>query len=154
MPLTAREYACQILAAVDLDDSKTKMFLAAHRAKGVLTGYLLPPEVLDRYVCSTCGIRGVKLWRAVHSAQEAWCAHCGTKQAGLPNNIDREGRGPCEFGGLSDQIYSSKKGLNLLPWVPDADGETWGYTSIPSEGVEWWRNLPTNPGDARVWTPE
>lgn len=44
---------------------------------------------------------------------------------------------------LSDQIYNPKAGQNLMPWVPTEDGFTWGYTSVPPDAVDWWRNLPT-----------
>jgi hypothetical protein len=28
------------------------------------------------------------------------------------------------------------------PAVPDLQGNWWGYTSIPAEGVAWWKALP------------
>ena len=72
---------------------------------------------------------------------------CGTAQAGLLDMIDDEGRIPSRYGGRldgkSDQIYSPEQGINLLPWVPTPDGETWGYTSVPPEACAWWRALPT-----------
>jgi hypothetical protein len=143
------EKAKQVLTA-SLEDAwdksvtKGDMIVAAARALGFLTGYELPQAVLANYVCSHCDASGVKLWRAAHSAQEAWCSRCGTSQAGLEDAIDEQGKMESTIGcGRTDQIYSSKQGLNLLPWVPDADGSTWGYTSVPAAGVEWWRQLPT-----------
>jgi hypothetical protein len=127
--------------------TKTDLFVALGEALGFLRGYLLPKEVLDGYRCSFCGARGVKLWRTVHSAAEAWCSRCGTAQAGLADTIDAEGRIAALYSGRadgrSDQIYSPDQGQNLLPWVPAPDGGTWGYTSVPPEGCHWWRSLPT-----------
>lgn len=129
------------------DVHKSDLVMAISRAVGFLRGYELPPSVLARYKCSFCGVSGVKLWRAVHSDDEAWCSKCGMAQAGLPDTIDDEGMYVAEYSGRadgrSDSIYNPKKGKNLLPWVPAPDGETWGYTSVPPEGCEWWRTLPT-----------
>jgi hypothetical protein len=100
-----------------------------------------PP--MEKYSCSYCGTSGVKLWRAIHSGEEAWCARCATRQAGLPDDIDDDGR-RFSMGQKSDQVYSPELGLNLLPYVPTPDGSgTWGYSSVPEAGVWWWRNLPT-----------
>jgi hypothetical protein len=34
----------------------------------------------------------------------------------------------------------------MVPAVPTPDGDTfWGYTSVPLEGVLWWKALPTDP---------
>lgn len=32
-----------------------------------------------------------------------------------------------------------------VPAVPTEDGTYWGYTSVPTPGVDWWRKLPTFP---------
>lgn len=110
---------------------------------------------LTRYECSFCGVSGVKLWRGVGTTDPAWCSKCGTAQAGLEDTIDDEGRiahilppnvkwlGPGTYDRRIDQIYSPKQGQNLLPWVPTEEGYAWGYTSVPPEGVMWWRTLPT-----------
>jgi hypothetical protein len=98
---------------------------------------------MERYRCSFCDAHGVKLWRAIHDDSRAWCAKCGTAQAGLPDDIGQDGRRAGEYG-TSDQIYSSDRGANLLPFVPSEDGSwTWGYSSVPDAGVRWWRALPT-----------
>lgn len=124
---------------------KIDLFVAMSEALGLLRGYEPSEEVLAKYRCTFCGISGVKLWRAVHSAEEAWCCKCGTAQAGLPDTINENGKLASSVmdGQLTDQIYSPHQGCNLLPWVPCVDGGTWGYTSVPPEGCEWWRNLPT-----------
>lgn len=125
-----------------LNDKQREAALAFSEAMAHLNGYILPPEVLEKYRCSRCQVTGVKLWRAAYSAQESWCAKCGCAQAGLPDDIGEDGRRKGDHD-TSDQIYSYKKGENLLPWVPAPDGGTWGYTSVPNEGVLWWRSLPT-----------
>ena len=121
---------------------KSDLIISISEALGYLKGYELSAKVLSEYVCSHCDVSGVKLWRGIGSADEKWCAACGMKQAGLKNTIGDDGRYEGEFG-PSDQIYSSDKGQNLLPYIPTPDGETWGYTSVPTEGCIWWRNLPT-----------
>mgnify|MGYP001610690564 CR=1 FL=1 len=66
----------------------------------------------------------------------------------------RDIHGKIDRGGYrTDQIYSPDKGTCLLPWVPDADGSTWCYGSIPADGVAWWRALPTvvAPHDGRLF---
>lgn len=99
---------------------------------------------LDDYVCGTCGVRGVKLWRVAASSHiEGFCSMCGTAQAGLTDTIGDDGRHTNSEYGLTDQIYSPDKGSGLVPWVVDNDGSTWGYTSVPQYAVDWWRNLPT-----------
>jgi hypothetical protein len=65
------------------------------------------------------------------------------EQAGLPDTIGDDGRNDEGDFGPSDQIYSPRKGQNLLPCIPDLDGSIWGYTSVPPEGVAWWRARPT-----------
>ena len=129
------------------DVFKSDLFMAMGRAVGFLRGYELPREVLARYKCSFCGVSGVKLWRGIGTAEEAWCAKCAMKQAGFPDSIDDEGMHVSEYSGRadgrSDQIYNPEQGQSLLPWIPAPDGETWGYTSVPPEGCEWWRALPT-----------
>jgi hypothetical protein len=44
--------------------------------------------------------------------------------------------------------YSSDQIGGCVPAVPCEDALTfWGYTSVPSEGVAWWKRLPLRPGD-------
>jgi hypothetical protein len=126
-----------------MSKDRSDFVTAISRAVGLLRGYELPRSVLDKYQCSFCGVSGVKLWRGIGTADQAWCSKCGMAQAGYPDAIDYNGRHSCGEYGPSDQIYSPKQGQNLLPWVPTPDGETWGYSSVPPEGCEWWRALPT-----------
>lgn len=89
-----------------------------------------------KYVCSKCKQKGVKLWRDSHtcaSAVELECASCLA-----PNiKVGEDGRHQGEYG-MSDQMNGK------LPAVPVGD-TYWGYSSVPSQDVEWWRDLPTYP---------
>ena len=40
-----------------------------------------------------------------------------------------------------DKSYSSGE-TTMIPAVPDASGEFWGYTSVPEKDVIWWESLP------------
>lgn len=120
----------------------SELFIMISEATGALRGYELFESVRATYVCSHCSASGVKLWRSIGDGNEKWCSACACKQAGLPDTIDTDGRIEGEHG-ASDQIYNPEKGLNLLPCVPCIDEGTWGYTSVPPEGVLWWRTLPT-----------
>ena len=140
-PVLAEKFA-ELLRATH---AYSQAWVACWEAVGYLRGYELPAQRLAEYKCTFCKKKGVKLWRGIHSDAEAWCSTCATKQAGLADTVDVDGRIEDSFGGphRTDQIYSSKKGQNLLPYVPAVDGGTWGYTSVPPEGCIWWRSLPT-----------
>lgn len=93
------------------------------------------PFTVD-YTCSKCKAQGIKLWRQYQTcadAQELVCAKCG-----CPDKIvDEDGRVERDDFGKTDQI-----GSWLVPAVPVGD-TYWGYSSVPSQDVEWWRKLPT-----------
>ena len=83
------------------------------------------------YTCKypSCKRKNVKLWRKYQTLSDYTSLHC-------LNHFEK---------GLVD-IY--KKGLSdqLGWWVPaiPADDECnsfWGYTSVPQEKVDWWKNL-------------
>lgn len=103
-------------------------FIADHRPPKA-------PFTID-YTCSKCKVKGVKLWRqyqTVADAQELVCAKCGAPGV----HVDEDGRADTPGFGKTDQI-----GSWLVPAVPVGD-TYWGYTSVPSQDVEWWRKLPT-----------
>ena len=81
------------------------------------------------YTCAKCGAKGVKLWRDYQTcldSQTLTCRSCSLAKSGK-NADDLRG----------DQIGW------LVPAVPTADGSTfWGYSSVPSAAVKWWRALP------------
>lgn len=92
------------------------------------------------YHCHKCKTRNVKLWRGVHGCSdnkgnELLCAAC------LAPGIKVSDKGKAEdesIGFETDQI----KGW--LPAVPVGD-TYWGYSSVPSQDVEWWIGLRTYP---------
>jgi hypothetical protein len=96
-----------------------------------------PSDFTVDYTCSKCKVKGVKLWRQYQTcadAQELLCAKCGAPDT----VVDADGRADRD-GMRTDQI-----GSWLVPAVPVGD-TYWGYTSVPSQDVEWWRKLPTYP---------
>lgn len=94
------------------------------------------------YRCTTCGAHGCKLWREYQTFlehQTLECCDCaGKSQQRDVSTIDAIGKRTDEHGLRTDTIGWR------VPAVPTEDGSTfWGYTSVPSEGVDWWRRLPT-----------
>lgn len=99
------------------------------------------------YACGNCGARECKLWREYNvmaSHQTLRCAPCAlAAQAGGKGSVDADGRRIDRDGDRSDQIGW------LVPAVPTEDGKTfWGYSSVPDDGVAWWRRLPSYPKEA------
>jgi Zn ribbon nucleic-acid-binding protein len=87
------------------------------------------------YVCSRCEATGVKLWRKANGADDVlFCAECGKADQKLTGEVDDDGRHDGRYG-KTDQLG------DLLPAVP-IDDTFWGYTSVPDDGVAWWRALP------------
>ena len=110
---------------------------------------LRPPKsaFTVKYHCHKCKRENLKLWRGVHGhpdkdGNELLCATClapGKKvddkgQAVSDDWHDATGR--AFPGSESDQING------WLPAVPTQD-TFWGYSSVPSQDVEWWQALPT-----------
>lgn len=100
------------------------------------------------YHCGICGVLGVKLWRDYNTMlnhQSLLCAACACEE---------QRRGPVELrpdggtlvGGQRTDTIGSR-----VPAVPTEEGETyWGYTSVPDEGVAWWKRLPLQAALAKV----
>lgn len=105
--------------------------------------YTLPPP--RGYHCGECGAEGVKLWRKYNTFlehQRLLCAACALKDQGKEGPIDELGKRDDGYA-RTDQIGW------LIPAVPTEDGSTfWGYTSVPNDGCEWWRGLPTHAEDS------
>lgn len=101
------------------------------------------------YQCGTCGATCVKLWREYQAAmtgQELYCAKCAVKKAGGGEEVDEDGRWRAP-----DADYKTDTVSWRVPAVPTAEGDTfWGYTSVPPEGVAWWKRLPTRLTPAEV----
>jgi hypothetical protein len=95
-------------------------------------------EVSEDYICSECGVKGVKLWRNYQSTRIILlCASCAAKYQHVDiSSMDEKGLYLGKFS-ITDQIGW------YAPAVPCQVLDTfWGYTSIPDEGAIWWQNLP------------
>lgn len=97
-----------------------------------------------KYACDKCKQKDVKLWRGVHGCADdndnkLLCATCLAPD----DKVDDKGKWqePGEHGMRTDQVRG------WLPAVPVGD-TYWGYTSVPSQDVEWWDALPTYPKKA------
>jgi hypothetical protein len=91
------------------------------------------------YRCSKCKADGVKLWRGVHGCEDKdgnklLCAACLSPDV----TVSDEGRVPDRYDGPhgTDQVDG------WLPAVP-VDDTFWGYSSVPTADVRWWKALPT-----------
>lgn len=98
------------------------------------------------YHCHTCKATNVKLWRQSHTFAdniELQCASCLAPE----EQVDDEGR--WQEPPFTDKdgkvIYEGHKTDQVKGRVPAVPvGDTyWGYTSVPSQDVEWWVALPT-----------
>lgn len=96
------------------------------------------------YKCATCGAKNCKLWRQYQTFADHIRLMCGPCAL-----ADQKKSGPIDNAGM---IYSKSLDQHcdqigwLVPAVPTPDNETfWGYTSVPPEGVAWWRTLPSYP---------
>lgn len=100
------------------------------------------------YHCHKCKAKSVKLWRGVHgcadeNGHELLCATCLAPDIKVTDDgrakgsdyKDSAGKVICE-GHMSDQVEG------WLPAIP-VDDTYWGYSSVPSQDVEWWVALPT-----------
>jgi hypothetical protein len=89
----------------------------------------------DGYECGECGAKGVRLYRYYQTFlehQKLRCRSCAV------NEVGEEPQAPWS-------VTEHNIG-HLVSAVPTEDGRTyWGYTSVPSDGVEWWNRLPKTP---------
>ncbi|HOZ53517.1 MAG TPA: hypothetical protein PK142_02465 [bacterium] len=91
----------------------------------------------DDYKCDGCGVHGVKLWReyqTIASQTKLFCAHCAEEDQ--KKNHEADWRSPFSIGD-GDQIGW------FIPAVPvEGQNTYWGYSSVPGNGVDWWKSLP------------
>lgn len=92
------------------------------------------------YSCSECGAVGCKLWRQYQTLADhinLLCVDCAMEDQGVDYEVDEEGY-------HHEDICRRCLPIEwLVPAVPTEDNETfWGYTSVPSDGVDWWKRLP------------
>ena len=98
------------------------------------------------YECKNCGANDCKLWRQSNcfaEQVELICWEC-LEAKGYVIPLHAEAR-------RSDQIYNPEiESTNYLPAVPDLDGHFWGYSSVPSWWVAWWKSLPDKGSDCTL----
>lgn len=80
------------------------------------------------------------MWRESNVSADAvhlLCVDCaGKDQNRSIRSITKDGYR------LIEGVYTDQIGW-LIPAVPTPEGDTyWGYTSVPEEGVNWWKLLP------------
>jgi hypothetical protein len=92
------------------------------------------------YSCGVCDAEDCKLWRvAATSCIELICIECLRAKG---HTVDLK---------ASDQVYTPEiEGWSYVPAVPDLNGQWWGYTSVPSWWVEWWKALPNSKHDCTL----
>ena len=130
-----RQLLCNVEVAVQLHEQNPdsfplsslpmwRVFIADHR----------PPKAPFTicYRCDKCRKEGLKLWRGAHGAEDEnghglLCAACLCPDKRVGEDGKRKG---------SDQVEG------WLPAVP-VDDTFWGYCSVPSADVMWWKALPT-----------
>jgi len=109
----------------------------------------------EKYKCSQCERTNLKLWRQYNTFSnhiELLCATCVAPDI----TVDEDGRSDCIikdsdgkelFNQKTDQLEHKKQG-SLVPAIPTADGTNtfWGYSSVPIDGIIWWKALPTYEG--------
>lgn len=94
-------------------------------------------EVPKKYKCTQCGKHGVRLYREYQTFlenQELTCTDCGLERYKKSHNGE-------------DYDFEGKDITFEIGWIvaaiPTENGTTyWGYTAVPKEGVDWWKNLP------------
>jgi len=100
------------------------------------------------YKCHSCGVHGCKLWREYNTFAdytELVCCDCaGKSQQKDVSGIDSEGKILLR----PSSIYGENCRCDQIGWrvpaVPTEEGDTfWGYSSVPTSGVNWWLKLPT-----------
>ncbi len=88
------------------------------------------------YICSECKAEGVKLWREAQTFLSNLTLKCrGCSEVEQKPALDR----------LKESSLRDHKTDQIgwwVPAVPDDTGTFWGYTSAPTDRVEWWAALP------------
>jgi len=99
-------------------------------------------DVPSNYRCSKCDAHRCKLWRQYQTFADNIRLMCGTCAL-----ADQKKTGPIDEAGYREGRHGRTDQIGwLVPAVPDEENATfWGYTSVPAEGVAWWRALPTAP---------
>lgn len=114
----------------------------------------------EKYICSFCGRKEVKLWRPMNKNSPLICAVCAEKrQTPLKCDqwkVDEDGRVPSydtvsEVTEKDEKVYYLIVDLKessetiLLPAIPNTNknGEWCVLGDVPDKEWKWWKNLPT-----------
>ena len=134
-------YRRRILCDVEVEMGRERVPQSACRAEWLkFVEDLTPPKTpftVD-YRCGKCKAEGLKLWRGIHGCNDKegnglLCAACLAPKT----KVGDDGKADCDdFGMRTDQI------AGWLPAVP-TDDTFWGYSSVPTSDVNWWKALPT-----------
>lgn len=116
------------------------------------------PDAIENlpYVCHGCGASDCRLWREWNTFldhQKLYCCNCAELDQRSICTLDASKviKALCEpdLSQRDAHMLSIPSDIigNLAPAVPTADGSGtfWGYSSVPIEGVEWWKCLPLRP---------
>ncbi len=101
------------------------------------------------YKCDTCNATNCKLWReyCTFGKIALECVDCAIQSQSVPGTsslgkyakveVAEDGTWLTDFGIRSDSLGWR------VPAIPDEEGVGyWGYTSVPSSGINWWKGLP------------
>lgn len=151
-PYFQRQIICSIEVALLRVDVKPVALADEWQAlRDELRGPKAPFTV--NYRCGKCGQGDLKLWRGVHGCKnkdghELLCAGCLAPGV-LVGDDGRAESDPCrDAGGRAISMGGSDQIAGWLPAVP-VDDTYWGYSSVPSQDVDWWKALPTYPTSER-----
>jgi hypothetical protein len=129
-------------ATLPFQKNPSRAFKQAQRMGNLPTSKLyFSEQVPANYICGECGVTNCKLWRQYQTGAPALkCAACAAVvQKKDISTLDDTGRRISSLdGNKTDQIGW------YVPAVPTEEtGSYWGYSSVPSTGVDWWKNLPS-----------
>ena len=97
------------------------------------------PSPPKPYVCEKCRASGCKLWRlsGTISLKLLWCLKCTLADAepDVAERVNKELKAGC--------LASTQIGP-MVAAVPCSDqpGVYWGFTSVPTDRILWWKALP------------
>lgn len=139
-PYYQRKIICDVQVAIQLDGISPARKLDGRDKWELFVKDLEPPKAAHTvdYRCHKCRGEGLKLWRPWQGGKVnghgLLCAAC----LAPGEAVDSHGKwdSPGSHSVRSDQVNG------WLPAVP-VDDTFWGYSSVPSADVRWWRELPT-----------
>jgi len=144
-----RQIVCNVQVAVELNSGSTGEAVRDEEGNVMPRKKLRDKEMWQKFIeefeppkaehtidyrCGKCKKGGLKLWREVHSGKKLRCAKClAPRQV-----VDDEGL-------VADKDLGGNKHDQVNGWLPACPvGDTfWGYSSVPSADVRWWKGLPT-----------